>query len=52
MPDVMTWDALIDRYGDYRVRRAQQVARAKRKDDSIRYVYGILRNWEAEGTHR
>ena len=52
LPAVMTWDALIDRYGDYRVRRAQQVARAKRKDDSIRYVHGILRNWEAEGTHR
>ena len=43
-----TWDSLKDEYGDDQV-RAAIIAAPPEKRSSIRYVRGILANWQREG---
>ncbi len=47
----VSWESLEARYGEFEVRRAVEAA-PEHKQCSVRYVAGILRNWEKEGTAR
>ena len=47
-PD-LTWQSLIDQYGIEAVEEAKEAA-PRNKRRSVKYVAGILRNWQREGT--
>lgn len=49
IPNFQNWEELKTHYGDDAVARAIAAARDDKKD-SLRYVAGILLNWQREGT--